>query len=88
MTRITRFVPVDRDAKFLKGASGQICESFSIASEQELAKRIAAWEEGARLRPITKICPQPALQVAGIWDGGLPRVIHAGSAKARVLPAA
>jgi hypothetical protein len=60
MTRITRRVPVEHEAKFLKGASGQICQTCDVGSAEELASRVAPWEDGAR-PSLVRICPQPNL---------------------------
>jgi hypothetical protein len=85
MTRITRRVPVEHEPKFLKGASGQICATFDIASAGDLASRVSGWEDGSR-PSLVKICPQPNLCVAGIWSGGFPQIVQAGSAKAALVP--
>jgi len=76
MTRITRCLPIELEAEFLKGASGQICHTHDIGWMDELASQISAWEDGAR-SSVTQICPQPILFLAGIWSGGFPRIVHA-----------
>ena len=81
MTRITRRLPMELEAKFLKGASGQICHTHDVGSVDELASQVSAWENAAR-PSVMQICPQPILCVAGIWSGGFPQIVHAGSAKA------
>lgn len=86
MTRITRRVPVEHEAKFLKGAAGQICESLDISSVQELARRVTMWEEAAGTASVTRISAQPMLRVAGIWGPELPQIIRTGAAKAALVP--
>jgi hypothetical protein len=80
MTRITRCLPMEPEAKFLKGASGQICHTHDVGSVDELASQVSAWEDGAR-SSVIQICPQPILCVAGIWSGGFPRIVRGGWAK-------
>jgi hypothetical protein len=83
LSRITRRRPRDRALNYIKGASGQVCASFDIASADDLARRVADWDDGTQPAPVAIITPQPNYRIANLWADGLPRVIQCEKGRAR-----
>jgi hypothetical protein len=79
LARITRRRPLERASNYLKGASGQVAASFSVASLEDLEKQVDAWEHRSHPAPIARIAVQPILHIANIWGGGLPQIVRCSS---------
>jgi hypothetical protein len=85
LSRITRRRPIERALNQISSARGQIVATFDLASQEELANRITAWEIGLREVPPTRVGPRPLIRIANLWGPGVPCATCCGSAGAVVM---
>ncbi len=74
-TRITRYIQTGPELTALDVTSGQVMATHDVSSLAELERYAMAWERAAEFALPKKIPPKGIVRVAGLWDGGAPRLI-------------